>query len=131
MDRVLERRARRTVKAVIEEDGLERFRDLETSILARLRATPAWIVVDTGGGAAVREGNRARMRELGLIIGLHASLARVTAGIAATMEKRPNQHVAPRDRAQYALRERKEAYADVDVTFEVDDHATPDETARA
>ncbi len=131
MDREVERRARKTCRAVIEEDGMERFRDLEAKVLERLRATPAWIIVDTGGGAPVRDANRARMRELGLIVGLRASLARVTAGIAATMEKRPNQHLAPRDRARHALRERKAAYADVDVTFEVDDHATPDETARA
>jgi 3-dehydroquinate synthase len=52
------------------------------------------------------------------------------------MAKRPNQdpaspwYEAPRDRARAALRERKVAYADTDVTFDVDG-ATADETARA
>src|SRR6266550_7930818 len=130
LDREIERRARKTCKAVIEDDGMERFRDLESSVLTRLQPTPAWIVVDTGGGAPIREANRARMRQLGLIVGLRGSLDRVTAGIAATMAKRPNQDVTPRDRARAALRERKAAYADTDVTFDVDG-ATVDETARA
>ncbi len=130
IDRAIERRTRQSNKDTIEQDGMDRFRDLESRALAGLRATPAWTVVDTGGGTPVRLENRARMRELGLIIGLRGSLARVTAGIAATMAKRPNQHLAPSERARHALRERRAAYADVDVTFDVDG-ATPEDTTRA
>src|SRR2546430_8618176 len=126
LDREIERRARKTCKAIIEDDGMERFRDLESSVLTRLQPTPAWIVVDTGGGAPIREANRARMRQLGLIVGLRGSLDRVTSGIAATMAKRPNQDVAPRARARSALRERKEAYNDADVTFDVDGATVPE-----
>ncbi len=131
MDREVERRSGKSNKATIEDDGMDRFRDLETLILERLRPTPAWVIVDTGGGAPVRDANRERMRQLGLIVGLRASLERLTAGIAATMAKRPHQALAPRERARHALRERKAAYADVDVAFEVDEDATPDETASA
>jgi len=119
-DREIERRARKSCKDVIEQDGIERFRELESEVLMRLPRSPAWTVVDTGGGLPVREANRRRMRELGLIIGLRGSLDRVTAGIAATMGRRPNQHVAPRDRARHALAERRDAYADVDVAFDVE-----------
>ncbi|HEV8470557.1 MAG TPA: 3-dehydroquinate synthase [Candidatus Limnocylindria bacterium] len=130
LDREIERRARKTCKAVIEDDGMERFRDLESSVLTRLQPTPAWMVVDTGGGAPIREANRARMRQLGLIVGLRGSLDRVTNGIAATMAKRPHQHIAPRDRARSVLTERREAYGDADVTFDVDGATVP-EVARA
>ncbi|HUQ42383.1 MAG TPA: 3-dehydroquinate synthase, partial [Candidatus Limnocylindrales bacterium] len=100
--------------------------------LAALRPTPAWIVVDTGGGTPLRTRNRARMRELGLIVGLRGSLARITTGIAATMAKRPDQRLAPRDRARHALTdpERRAGYADVDVSFDVG-RSTVDETAQA
>ncbi|HKY51088.1 MAG TPA: 3-dehydroquinate synthase, partial [Candidatus Limnocylindria bacterium] len=131
MDRAIERRTHKTNKDTIEQDGMERFRDLESRVLASLRPTPAWIVVDTGGGAPIREENRARMRELGLIIGLRGSLRRVTAGIAATMAKRPDQDVTPADRARAVLRERKAAYADVDVTFDVDRDASAEDSAYA
>jgi shikimate kinase len=130
-DRSIARRARKSNKDVIEQDGMESFRDLESRVIASLRPTPAWIVVDTGGGAPTREDNRKRMRELGLIIGLRGSLERITAGIAATMAKRPNQDVAPADRARAVLRERKAAYADADVTFDVGRDATAEDSAHA
>jgi shikimate kinase/3-dehydroquinate synthase len=130
-DRAIARRARKSNKDVIEQDGMERFRDLESRVIATLRPTPAWIVVDTGGGAPIREENRKRMRELGLIIGLRGSVERITVGIAATMAKRPDQDVAPEDRARSVLRERRVAYADADVTFDVERDATAEDSAHA
>jgi shikimate kinase / 3-dehydroquinate synthase len=130
LDREIERRAGKSCKDVIEQDGMERFRELESSALLKLASTPSWVVVDTGGGAPIRQDNRAFMRRLGLIVGLHGSLERVTSGIAATMAKRPNQNMSPGDRARAVLRERKSAYADADVTFDVD-RASVEETARA
>ncbi len=130
LDRAIERRSRKSNRNTIERDGMERFRDHESAVLAGFQATPAWAVVDTGGGAPIREANRKRMRALGLVVGLRGSLARVTAGIAATMAKRPDQDDPPAARARRVLRERRAAYADVDVTFDVDG-ASPEETARA
>ena len=130
LDREIHRRARKPNKDVIEQDGMDRFRDLESDVLTGLARTPSWVVVDTGGGAPIREENRALMRRLGLIVGLRGSLDRVASGIAVTQAKRPYQHVAPRDRARRVLQERRAAYADTDVTFDVDG-ATVDETARA
>ncbi|TME31996.1 MAG: 3-dehydroquinate synthase [Chloroflexi bacterium] len=130
LDREIQRRAGKPNKDLIEQDGMDRFRDVESSVLIRLARTPSWVVVDTGGGAPIREDNRALMRSLGLIVGLRGSLDRVASGIAATQAKRPYQNVAPRDRARRVLQERKSAYADTDVTFDVDG-ATVDETARA
>jgi shikimate kinase/3-dehydroquinate synthase len=130
-DRAIARRARKSNKDLIEQDGMDSFRDVESRVIAALRPTPAWVVVDTGGGAPIREENRKRMRELGLIIALRGSVERVTAGIAATMAKRPDQHVAPAERARSVLRERRVAYADADVTFDVDRDATAADSAHA
>ena len=130
LDREIQRRAGKPNKDLIEQDGMDRFREVESSVLMRLVPTPSWVVVDTGGGAPIREENRTLMRRLGLIIGLRGSLDRVTSGIAATQSKRPYPNVAPRDRARQVLQERRKAYADTDVTFDVDG-ATGDETARA
>jgi 3-dehydroquinate synthase len=131
IDQDIERRTGKSNRATIDGDGMERFRDLETLVLAGLVPTPAWTVVDTGGGTPLRPANRARMRELGLIVGLRASLARITAGITATIEKRPTRPEPPAERAQHALSdpERRAAYADVDVSFDVGDSA--EDTARA
>jgi 3-dehydroquinate synthase len=136
LDREIERRAGKSCKDVIEQDGRDRFREIESSVLLKLTPTPSWVVVDTGAGAPIRDDNRVFMRQRGLIVGLRGSLDRVTSGIAATMAKRSNQDpkdpkfFAPRDRARAVLRERKVAYADTDVTFDVDG-ASIEETARA
>jgi shikimate kinase / 3-dehydroquinate synthase len=130
LDREIQRRAGKPNRDLIEQDGMDRFREVESNALMRLARTPSWVVVDTGGGAPIREDNRRLMRSLGLIVGLRGSLDRVASGIAATQAKRPYQNVAPRDRARQVLRERKSAYADTDVTFDVDG-ASIEETGRA
>jgi 3-dehydroquinate synthase len=132
LDREIQRRTGKPNKDLIEQDGMDRFRDLESNVLERLTRTPSWVVVDTGGGAPILEQNRILMRRLGLIVGLRGSLDRVASGIAATQAKRPYQNVAPRDRARRVLQERKsaDADADADVTFDVDG-ASVEGTARA
>src|SRR5258706_11629753 len=120
LDREIQRRAGKPNKDLIEQDGMDRFREVESNVLERLARTPSWVVVDTGGGAPILEQNRILMRRLGLIVGLHGSLDRVASGIAATQAKRPYQNVAPRDRARRGLQERRSAYADPDVTFDLD-----------
>ena len=132
VDTAIERRTGMANGPLIDRDGIARFRDLETAVLESLKPTPAWTVVDTGGGTPLRAVNRERMRRLGLIVGLRASLDRVTAGIAATLAKRPVMDLTPRQRARHALTdpERRAGYADVDVTFDVDD-ATPERAADA
>ncbi|MDE3113692.1 MAG: 3-dehydroquinate synthase [Chloroflexota bacterium] len=132
-DDAIERRAGKPCTRVIIDDGIERFRDLESSVLERLRATPAWEVVATGGGLPVRPENRARMRALGLIVGLRGSAATVARGLERTMAKREHlrrEGVGAREHAERVLRERRQVYADVDVGFDVDGTA-PDEVARA
>src|SRR5438445_6461096 len=57
LDREIERRAGKSCKDVIERDGMDRFRDLESSALMRLQATPAWTIVDTGGATSLRDTN--------------------------------------------------------------------------
>ncbi len=126
VDRQIERRAGKSCRAVIEEDGMERFRDIEGAVVAHLQPTPAWVVVDTGGGVVIRDANRVRMRELGIVVGLQASLPHLTSGIAATMAKRPHQHLDPRERARAALRERKALYAQAEATFRVDGRSPRD-----
>lgn len=132
-DDAIERLARKPCGRVIVEEGIERFRELESAALERLRPTPAWEVVATGGGAPIRPANRERMRALGLIVGLRGSVATVARGLERTMAKRDHlvrEGIAPRAHAERVLRERRVAYADVDVGFTVD-RAAPDEVARA
>ncbi|HEV2249236.1 MAG TPA: 3-dehydroquinate synthase [Candidatus Limnocylindria bacterium] len=130
LDDEIERTAGKPCTNVISEDGMPRFRALESEILGALRPTPALIVVSTGGGAVLLEPNRRRMSQLGLRIGLSGSVATVARGIAATMGKRAHLDVGPRQHAARVLTERRGVYADVDGSFRVDG-AEPHEVALA
>src|SRR5439155_3894708 len=61
LDREIQRRAGKPNKDLIERDGMDRFREVESSVLMRLAPTPSWVVVDTGCGAPIREENRTLM----------------------------------------------------------------------
>jgi 3-dehydroquinate synthase len=130
LDREIERRVRKSAASIIREDGMPRFRELEAGALERLRGTPSWVVVSTGGGAVLRDDARRFMRGLGLVIGLRGSVDTVARGLARTMDKRAHLDLPPREHAERVLRERRAAYADVDVTFDVDG-ATVEEVAMA
>ncbi len=120
LDDEIERVAGKPCTKVITEDGMPRFRALESEALAALGPTPALIVVSTGGGAVLLESNRRRMSELGLRVGLTGTVATVARGIAATMGKRAHLDVGPRQHAARVLKERRDVYADVDAAFRVD-----------
>jgi len=133
MDDAIERATKRPNARTIIDHGIETFRDHESRLLERLRPTPAWQVVATGGGAPIRPANRERMHALGLIVGLRGSVATVARGLERTMDKREHllrEGISPRAHAERVLRERRDVYADVDVGFDVDG-TTPDEAARA
>ncbi|MSQ37253.1 MAG: 3-dehydroquinate synthase [Chloroflexi bacterium] len=130
IDAVIARREHQSAEGLIKKLGLERFRDLETEVLSRLESTPAWTVVAVGGGTALRAENRARMRELGIILCLSGSLATVTRGLERTMAKRVHLSETPREHAKRVLAERRTAYADADARFVVDG-VTAGEVARA
>jgi len=130
LDDEIERRAGKPCSAVISEDGMPRFRALETETLAALRPTPAIVIVSTGGGAVLLDANRRRMGELGLRVGLAGTVATVARGLAATMAKRGHLDLTPRAHASRVLKERRDAYRDVDASFRVDG-AEPHEVALA
>lgn len=72
-DHELQEHEQRTVAAIVQQEGWERFRALETQALERV-AQPATIIA-TGGGIILSEYNRQFMRENGVVIYLEASVS--------------------------------------------------------
>lgn len=70
-DSVLEQRLGRPVRSIFQEFGEPVFRDWEELVLAELTADVGSVVA-TGGGVVVREANRQRLKEFGLVIWLSA-----------------------------------------------------------
>ena len=72
-DAEIERAASRTIAEIFERDGEEFFRDRETQVIARLlNGDP--VILATGGGAFLCEGNRRLIGERGLSVWLRADL---------------------------------------------------------
>ena len=67
MDKVIEDREKKTINKIFEDSGEEYFRELESNILEELSNIKN-AVISTGGGAILKEKNRALMRERGIVI---------------------------------------------------------------
>jgi len=71
-DAVVERRAGESIRSYFEREGEERFRDLESSVLAELLQSFQGVVA-TGGGVVVREVNRHALKDQSVCIYLRST----------------------------------------------------------
>lgn len=71
-DDAVEARAGRPIPQIFADDGEDRFRDLETAVLADLVDTEQRVVVAAGGGAVVRPDNRELLRRRATVVWLRA-----------------------------------------------------------
>src|SRR5262245_42183978 len=79
-DDELEHRAGKTIAQIFADDGEGHFRDLEAKIVAEL-SCQSRTVVALGGGAILRETNRAAIRTAGPVVWLTASIDTLAARI--------------------------------------------------
>ena len=71
LDRVIEAKAGCAIVELIEREGEERFREMETETL-RDAASQSGAIIAPGGGAITREENRELMSRLGITVWLDA-----------------------------------------------------------
>jgi shikimate kinase len=120
-DAEIERRTQKLIAAIFADDGEPAFREIESAVVADLARTR--LVVSTGGGAILREENRAAMQAAGPIVWLTASvdtIARRIADDAATARLRPNlTAVGGRAEIEAVLARRTPIYSEC-ATFVVD-----------
>lgn len=90
-DQEVERRAGRSIAEIFSTEGEDAFREIEAEILASLVSRNKCVLA-TGGGAVLRESNRALLRNAGPVIWLTCDLATMLARIesdAASRLRRP------------------------------------------
>src|SRR5690349_16434738 len=63
-DELVVAKAGKTIKEIFEKDGEARFRDLESEVVKEVAKLPD-AVISVGGGAVMREENRAALNEGG------------------------------------------------------------------
>lgn len=125
LDRVIEANAGRSIPQIMEEQGEAAFRDLETAALKSLTPAPSPFgrgetVIALGGGALLREENRAIAEASGSIILLTAEMDTLLERLAADPQKRPLLAGDLRQKLASLLHARKEHYASFPLQLRVD-----------
>jgi shikimate kinase len=71
-DHVIEQRIGCAIREFFDREGEERFRDIEQEVIEELTLQPG-TVLSTGGGAVLREANRAHLKSRGHVIYLKST----------------------------------------------------------
>jgi shikimate kinase len=109
-DKLVERRAGRTIPEIFDEEGEPAFRQMEAAALRDL-ARQSRVVIATGGGAVMNGTNVAQLRRTGVVILLWASVEDILRRAGSRLS-RPLLADAedPRARIESLLAEREQAY---------------------
>jgi shikimate kinase len=131
LDREVERQAGRAVPAIFEEEGEERFRDLESLALAQALGGQGPVVLACGGGVLGRAANRDLLKEHAKVVWLtvEPQEAARRLGPGESDERPLLSGSTPAERLRVLLQRRGPAYAAAaDVTVETDG-LSPEEVA--
>ena len=120
-DKLIERKAGKTIPEIFREDGEERFRAIESDVIAEVSARGGQIIA-TGGGAVLREENVTALRRNGRLI----LLERQAESLTPTAD-RPLADT--REKMDRLWREREPVYRAA-ADFTVRPEGTPEEAAR-
>ena len=124
MDDLIEYRTQKSIPEIFEQDGEDKFRDIETGILEELSEKPSR-VVSTGGGVPVREFNRKIMNSSGVIIRLTATPETIHKRLSTRQGRNRTLRPllgddAPEKRVELLLAERDQAYSCADRTIDTE-----------
>jgi shikimate kinase len=111
-DAELEHRLGVSIPTIFEIEGEAGFRDREEATLADLTQL-ADIVLSTGGGVVLRPGNRARLKENGTVIYLHADPAVLWERVRHSRNRPLLQTAEPHTRLATLYVERDALYREV------------------
>ena len=111
-DHLIEARTGADIPWIFDVEGESGFRDRETTILDSLNGSTQHVIA-TGGGIVVREENHQRLRQLGTVVYLTASIEQLVARTSKD-RKRPLLQVAdPKAKIIELLRARDPMYRKV------------------
>lgn len=111
-DAELEQRCGASVATIFEMEGEAGFRQREAALLNELTQRSG-IVLATGGGAVLREDNRVRLRDRGLVLYLRATVDEILRRTRNDRSRPLLQVPDPRARLEQLLAERAPLYEQV------------------
>lgn len=112
----------RSISDIFEQDGEQKFRDMETALLAKMLAEKTDMrVISTGGGMPVREENRQLLRQLGTVVYLRVKPETVYKRIKGDTTRPLLQCENPMERIREMIKNRGPAYeAAAEFVMDVD-----------
>ena len=119
LDRVIEANAGMSIPQIMEQHGETAFRDMETAALRSLTAEKENVVA-LGGGALLRDENRAFAESTGKVLLLMAELPTLLDRIQHEPGKRPLLAGDLKNKLTVLLEKRKEHYASFPLQHHVD-----------
>lgn len=128
MDRWIEEAAGKTIPEIFAQEGETAFRDQEAKALETLLSSHIFGVIATGGGAVLREENRARMEQEGRTVWLKASKEKIITRVTEDRQSiRPLlEGDQPEIKIEALLRARNPYYSQASIQIDTDER-TPDE----
>ena len=138
LDAVIEAKAGKSIPEIMDGQGQGPFRDLEATVLREVaghafREAPLWgsvtpRVIALGGGALLREENRALAETHGTVILLSAELPTLLERLQKDSKNRPLLSGDLQERLTSLLEERREHYSSFAMQLHVDG-MTPEQSA--
>ena len=121
-DKLIERRAGRSIRDIFASDGESYFRRKETQLLRELtKKKQSTRIYSVGGGTPVNPENRPLLKQLGTVIWLRIRPETVYARLEGDVTRPLLQCEDPLGRIRELMDERREAYAAcADITVDVD-----------
>jgi shikimate kinase len=87
-DHIIEETQGLSITRIFEKDGESRFRELEANVIEKISKLSE-VVVSTGGGIILNPINTIRLKEMGIVIYLRASLEQLEVNLKDTPDNRP------------------------------------------
>ena len=126
-DQEIEKKSARTIRQIFEQEGEERFRQLEKETIKRFCAADMPLVVALGGGALNDPSTFKRVHQTGIVVYLKSSPQAILNRVAHST-KRPlldvddvhNRKAILTERIRALLEKREPIYLQADIIFDRD-----------
>jgi shikimate kinase len=116
-DDLIEKKQKRTINEIFQDGGEEKFRDIESDVIRDVSRVEG-LVIDTGGGAVLRDENMACLKSCGVVICLMADEETIMER-TKKYKHRPLLNVEdPKRKIRDLLAKRAPFYAKADYTLD-------------
>jgi shikimate kinase len=128
LDGVIVATAGRSINEIFTHDGEEAFRRMESACLGQVLGGGRSVIA-TGGGVVMADGNRSRMRSMGVVVNLAVSLPQVLSRLHGASDRPLFAGSNAPNSVKLLMDGREQFYADADIRIDTDGKSVEDVAA--